>query len=698
MTTRIHLFEQIESVYFDTQANIEALTGVIAGAIAYATDRSAYEHFGTYNGASWEWDTVSAAGVATVTGDGVDNTDPVNPVMSYPTPADIGAELAGAAATAETNAKNYADGLVVGLWDDRGSHDASGGAYPSSGGSGTAGVILKGDVWTISVAGTLPTGQVVEVGDLVRALIDTPGNTQANWAITQNNIGYTAENSANKATTMTGNETSNILYLTAKAIYDWATGLFVQKNTAISGATKTKITYDSKGLVTAGADATQDDIGDGTTYKQYSATEKTKLAGIEAGADVTDEGNVGSAIDGAASAVIGDTDKLPFIKSGVLKWELWVNITSTLISLMSTFFRTTQSANATYYVRTDGSDSNTGLVDSSGGAFLTVQHAIDVIKSYDWGGYFVTIQIGAGTFSETVSINGLQFVGLGGLTITGTLTQLDSLTNGVGAVQGSGATQGTVVRNSGSWTLNQRQNKICRFTSGVNNGLSRIIDSNIAGATATIVGGWASGAPANGDTFVIEDWGTIIRGISVSNNFSLTLNNLKLGDGSSAVSGLSIAQKVSVSANRCWINQTPNTSINGLLITSYCNGSITDSYLDGGVTVSGDFVIQMQASRISYTRCKIFNPSKTKGRGIWSNGQCGGFITGCVIDGGIIGLYVTGATPYTLLSSIVNHVIRNCATGVQADSQSSVTGTANVTYSGNTADESATAASYGYID
>lgn len=63
-------------------------------------------------------------------------------------------------------------------------------------------------------------------------------------------------------------------------------------NSPITGATKTKVTYDSKGLVTAGADATQDDIGDGTTYKQYSATEKTKLAGIETAADVTDAVNV----------------------------------------------------------------------------------------------------------------------------------------------------------------------------------------------------------------------------------------------------------------------------------------------------------------------------------------------------------------------------------------------------------------------
>src|SRR5690554_924208 len=39
----------------------------------------------------------------------------------------------------------------------------------------------------------------------------------------------------------------------------------------------------------------QDDVLDGTTYKQYSQTEKTKLAGIEYGADVTDATNVNAA-------------------------------------------------------------------------------------------------------------------------------------------------------------------------------------------------------------------------------------------------------------------------------------------------------------------------------------------------------------------------------------------------------------------
>lgn len=143
--------------------------------------------------------------VQSVTGAGVNNTDPANPVISYPAPADIGLGNVNnttdankpvsiaqgiAITTAENNAKAYADSLVVGMWDDRGNWDASTGIYPNTGGSGPAGARLKGDTYTVSVVGTLPTGQVVELGDTLRALVDNPGNTQANWAIIQNNLGY----------------------------------------------------------------------------------------------------------------------------------------------------------------------------------------------------------------------------------------------------------------------------------------------------------------------------------------------------------------------------------------------------------------------------------------------------------------------------------------------------------------------------
>lgn len=111
--------------------------------------------------------------------------------------ADVGADTAGSAIAAEQNAKTYADSLVIGLLEDRGNFDASGNLFPVAGGSGAAGAIIKGDLWTISVAGVLG-GFDVTAGDVVRALADTPGQTAANWVITENNIGYVPENSINK--------------------------------------------------------------------------------------------------------------------------------------------------------------------------------------------------------------------------------------------------------------------------------------------------------------------------------------------------------------------------------------------------------------------------------------------------------------------------------------------------------------------
>lgn len=50
----------------------------------------------------------------------------------------------------------------------------------------------------------------------------------------------------------------------------------VAANSAITGATKTKITYDSKGLVTGGADATTSDIGEGSNL--YYTDERVRDA------------------------------------------------------------------------------------------------------------------------------------------------------------------------------------------------------------------------------------------------------------------------------------------------------------------------------------------------------------------------------------------------------------------------------------
>lgn len=78
-------------------------------------------------------------------------------------------------------------------------------------------------------------------------------------------------------------------------------------------------------------------------------------------------------------------------------------------------------ANRTYYVRSDGSDSNTGLANTSGDAFLTIQKAIDVVTGkLDIATYAVTIQVSSGTYSANLSLK--PFVGAGSVLLLGDAT------------------------------------------------------------------------------------------------------------------------------------------------------------------------------------------------------------------------------------------------------------------------------------
>ena len=117
--------------------------------------------------------------------------------------------------------KAYADSLVANLLDYRGAYDASGNVWPSSGGSGTAGTIMKGDMWIVSVAGTLG-GSSVQAGDSIIANIDTPGQTTANWNTLNSNISYVPEDQANKSTDGTLAANSTTLYPSQSAVKTYA--------------------------------------------------------------------------------------------------------------------------------------------------------------------------------------------------------------------------------------------------------------------------------------------------------------------------------------------------------------------------------------------------------------------------------------------------------------------------------------------
>jgi hypothetical protein len=60
-----------------------------------------------------------------------------------------------------------------------------------------------------------------------------------------------------------------------------------------------------------------------------------------------------------------------------------------------------------YYVRKDGNDSNTGLADTAGGAFLTIQYAVNlVVATLDFANTSVTIFVRDGTYAETIEVEG----------------------------------------------------------------------------------------------------------------------------------------------------------------------------------------------------------------------------------------------------------------------------------------------------
>ena len=103
--------------------------------------------------------------------------------------------------------KTYAESLVLGLLDDRGSYDPTiTSAYPTieNFGSGVDGAILKGDIWFFSSDGVCGVGNNVLTGYSVRALVDDPGQIDSNWNILSVGLGYVSENVDNKKTSLNG--------------------------------------------------------------------------------------------------------------------------------------------------------------------------------------------------------------------------------------------------------------------------------------------------------------------------------------------------------------------------------------------------------------------------------------------------------------------------------------------------------------
>lgn len=100
--------------------------------------------------------------------------------------------------------------------------------------------------------------------------------------------------------------------------------------------------------------------------------------------------------------------------------QVWV----TVPAAQAAWPRERLTASRTYYVRTDGSNSNDGLSNTSGGAFLTIQKAIDVASGLDNGGFDITITVAAGTYTGANTFRSI--IGSGKIIIAGGAADLTS--------------------------------------------------------------------------------------------------------------------------------------------------------------------------------------------------------------------------------------------------------------------------------
>jgi hypothetical protein len=184
--------------YVDAPATLDDLTDVV---ITTPSDGQVL----TYDSVSGDWvnETPTGGGVASVTGDGVDNTDPDNPVLSYPTPGDIGALATGTAWLLASGGTLTGDNEIVGtgytlkaVWALAASSTNGYGIWLANNTAATSGnqkiapsIVLEGQGWrTTATAASRPVRFMTEMIP-VQGTSDPSGLVRYRFSI--NNGAYT---------------------------------------------------------------------------------------------------------------------------------------------------------------------------------------------------------------------------------------------------------------------------------------------------------------------------------------------------------------------------------------------------------------------------------------------------------------------------------------------------------------------------
>jgi len=108
----------------------------------------------------------------------------------------------------------------------------------------------------------------------------------------------------------------------------------------------------------------------------------------------------------AEIGLAGDDDLHVKVSADGSAWReaLTIDRASGRVSFPGGGVREVLTGDRTYHVRTDGSDANSGLADTAGGAFATIQRAVDAVAALDCGVFQATIQIADGTYTGQIAL------------------------------------------------------------------------------------------------------------------------------------------------------------------------------------------------------------------------------------------------------------------------------------------------------
>jgi hypothetical protein len=193
----------------------------------------------------------------------------------------------------------------------------------------------------------------------------------------------------------------------------------VDENAAITGATKTKITYDAKGLVTAGADATTADIADSTDKRYVTDAQLTVIgntSGTNSGDNATNSqysGLAASKEDVANKSTSVTTDqasntKYPSVKA-VYDWAVGLFATISNLALKTDKLVVTNRQTASYTLVLTDADK---LVEMNVGSANNLTIPLNSSVAFATGTQILLSQYGAGqttivaTSGVTVRSNG----------------------------------------------------------------------------------------------------------------------------------------------------------------------------------------------------------------------------------------------------------------------------------------------------